>query len=966
MAAALILAVGTGAGTILRAEEQEMPGKSGGGIYGTEVQELTREPEQTETKIAASTEKIPELKEPLKDESELKSDEKSEKQRKHAIKKAKDGQVVLDVSRGNIRITASGALIGSTPADSGVLNPQGYRITGKTTTYNIVVEPKVKTDLTFENVDISCAATDSLNVSHADVTVTLIGKNRLYCTKEQSNALTKDGMDGSLTLRCEYSGQKGHKCDADCGSITVQGVGYHVGALGNSIKNRTNPKESGFCDFTIEGGNITALGGGHCPAIGAACWTEHYVASSYAKDIYIKGGNVEAIGTSHGSGIGSGYGTKVDGVYISGGVVKARGGENAPGIGASKGDANDSMITRNIRISGGDTVVTAVGDSKSNMPGIGSAAGNEKVSGVTAAPETGYQGYVQDGTSLTDFIFTENTPFAAESSFSVGNFFTQVYFGPFRDSNSIDSATKEQIGANHVISRTGGKEFSREQIRTLAKVTAKDKNGNTIDDQKLLLDDESQLSAVNQAKKEGKTGDFFLTFRTESGTKVTVTVSLRNNGTDAQDYKEDDPISLIGANHFEKDSGGDPFTEEQLKQYGQVKGKDQEGNNIELKDFQLDQEQVQKINKTKADGKSGIFDLTFSAPDGVSVTVKVTLNGTFDEAEENPDNGEIIKAKNIISKTGGEAFTEEQLKEISRVKAEDNTGQKIASEDIGFADLEEVKCINDAKIAGEIGEYPLTFRTPEGTDVKITVFLRQKGSDSADYGKENINPFIGANDVVLETGGEHLAVKDMIDLCEAKGKDQYGDNAELCVDEKQLQIINEAKAAGKTGTFDFTFVIEGGSASVKVTLIGSHVVSFDPNGGENATRDQIIEGGKTAVEPKDPVREGYTFKGWYVTDDDGREVLWDFNMPVHQNMVLRAKWEITPEEDPADSETASEKTETTDRESGNTWEYREVDDKKKTKRAVAETNDGEKESLLFLCTVSAAGMACGLWRRTKK
>ena len=822
----------------------------------------------------------------------MKTEEKSGKQRKHAVKKAKDGQVLLDVSRGNIRITATGALVGDTPADSGALNPQGYRITGKTTKYYIVVEPKVKTDLTFENVDISCAATDSLNVSHADVTITLVGKNRLYCTKEQSNALTKDGMDGSLTLRCVNSGQKGHKCDAACGSITVQGVGYHVGALGNSIKNRTNPKESGFCNFTIEGGNITALGGEHCPAIGAACWTEHYVSSCYAKDIYIKGGNVEAIGTSHGSGIGSGYGTKVDGVYISGGVVKARGGENAPGIGASMGDPGDSMITRNIRISGGDTVVTAIGDSKSKMPGIGSAAGNGKVSGITAAPETGYQGYVQDGTSLTDFIFTENTPFAAESSFSVGNFFTQVYFGPFRDSNSIDSATKEQIGANHVISRTGGEGFSREQITTLAKVTAKDKNGNTIDDQKLLLDDESQLSAVNQAKKEG--------------------------------------------------------------------------NNIELKDFQLDQEQVQKINKTKADGKSGIFDLTFSAPDGVSVTVRVTLNGTFDEAEENPDNGEIIKAKNIISKTGGEAFTEEQLKEISRVKAEDNTGQKIALKDIGFADLEEVKCINDAKIAGEIGGYPLTFRTPEGTDVKITVFLRQRGSDSADYGKENINPFIGANDVVLETGGEQLAVKDMIDLCEAKGKDQYGDNADLCVDEKQLQIINEAKAAGKTGTFDFTFVIEGGSASVKVTLTGSHVVSFDPNGGENAPRDQIIEGGKTAVEPKDPVREGYTFKGWYVTDDDGREVLWDFNMPVHQNIVLRAKWEITPEEDPADSENTSEKTETTDRESGNTWGYREVPEKKKVERTIAETSDGGKGYLLILCTVSEAGLACGLWRRTKK
>ncbi|WP_165353829.1 hypothetical protein [Anaerostipes caccae] len=33
VAAALILAVGTGAGTILRAEDQEIPGKSGGGVF---------------------------------------------------------------------------------------------------------------------------------------------------------------------------------------------------------------------------------------------------------------------------------------------------------------------------------------------------------------------------------------------------------------------------------------------------------------------------------------------------------------------------------------------------------------------------------------------------------------------------------------------------------------------------------------------------------------------------------------------------------------------------------------------------------------------------------------------------------------------------------------------------------------------------------------------------------------------
>ena len=121
-------------------------------------------------------------------------------------------------------------------------------------------------------------------------------------------------------------------------------------------------KESGFANFTIRGGNIEALAGIHSPGIGSACLSENS-----------------------------------SGVYISGGRVEVYGGGHAPGIGAS----NDgrSRETKNIEISGGDTVVIAVGDKETGMPGIGAASGNDYVSNVTAAPDFGYQGYIQDGIS---------------------------------------------------------------------------------------------------------------------------------------------------------------------------------------------------------------------------------------------------------------------------------------------------------------------------------------------------------------------------------------------------------------------------------------------------------------------------------------------------------------------------------------------------------------------------------------
>ncbi len=155
-----------------------------------------------------------------------------EKRRRQKSKKLVNGQTFLDVSKGDIVITATGATGGGLEEDESELNPEGYRIIGKTKDYNVTVNSGVTTNLTLDNVDITIGQTtntklDCINVSHANVTMLLIGKNHLMCYAgtttdgashdQLGNALTKDGMDGQLTIRCQKAGEKGHKCNDECG-----------------------------------------------------------------------------------------------------------------------------------------------------------------------------------------------------------------------------------------------------------------------------------------------------------------------------------------------------------------------------------------------------------------------------------------------------------------------------------------------------------------------------------------------------------------------------------------------------------------------------------------------------------------------------------------------------------------------------------------------------------------------------
>ena len=68
-------------------------------------------------------------------------------------------------------------------------------------------------------------------------------------------------------------------------------------------------------------------------------------------------------------------------------------------------------------------------------------------------------------------------------------------------------------------------------------------------------------------------------------------------------------------------------------------------------------------------------------------------------------------------------------------------------------------------------------------------------------------------------------------------------------------------------------------------------ISFDTDGG--STIDSIvIKTGDTISKPDTPKKEGYTFKGWYIGEEE-----FDFSKPITEEITLKAKWEIAEETD---------------------------------------------------------------------
>ena len=374
-----------------------------------------------------------------------------------------ENPTVIDLNKinGDIVVKDNGLYIGGLKVDPDETapNPNGYEFIGTTGQYTIDVYEGVKATLILNNIsmtsnevyntnagetyypyrfagvrNVSC-----INVTGADATILLKGKNTLtYSTgvtednarTKNGCALEKSGMDGSLVIK-SYNNSKED-------SLTATGTALHDGAISSSLYQADNRpdglKNGGFANFTIESGTITANGGLHNPGIGAICHAYLYSeGTQYAKNITITGENtvVSAIGNECCAGIGSGLGTPVDGITISDGAdVTAKGGICSPGIGsgglnrfADKGTMLENLDVKNVVITGGKTVVTAIGDPDHHIAGIGTGYTSrtdvsKEFTGVKASPENGWMGYLKNGTEEASAALVKEAPFTDDYDIS--------------------------------------------------------------------------------------------------------------------------------------------------------------------------------------------------------------------------------------------------------------------------------------------------------------------------------------------------------------------------------------------------------------------------------------------------------------------------------------------------------------------------------------------------------------------
>ena len=206
--------------------------------------------------------------------------------------------------------------------------------------------------------------------------------------------------------------------------------------------------------------------------------------------------------------------------------------------------------------------------------------------------------------------------------------------------------------------------------------------------------------------------------------------------------------------------------------------------------------------------------------------------------------------------------------------------------------------------------------TVDGKDTKevqtgdiITVVLRLKRTDASEaYQMYAMQDEIRYDSTFLELVEDSAVLGSGITSTDIAMVDQYREfymnylsmsggekwNADTLVGSVQFKVIG-ASGVTKITSEDYLVSVKDGSDSyaceaneVTVVISTECTVSFKSNGGSEIGNQTVLFGEKI-TRPKDPVREGYVFSGWYadihLTDE------WDFEKDVVEgNMSLYAKW----------------------------------------------------------------------------
>ena len=87
--------------------------------------------------------------------------------------------------------------------------------------------------------------------------------------------------------------------------------------------------------------------------------------------------------------------------------------------------------------------------------------------------------------------------------------------------------------------------------------------------------------------------------------------------------------------------------------------------------------------------------------------------------------------------------------------------------------------------------------------------------------------------------------------------------------------------------YDFGQKVSGNFTLYAKWDVDYYTISFNTNGGSSVASQQV-EPGKKVTKPVDPIKDGYTFGGWF--SDEALTNSFDFTTSINGNLVLYAKW----------------------------------------------------------------------------
>ena len=157
--------------------------------------------------------------------------------------------------------------------------------------------------------------------------------------------------------------------------------------------------------------------------------------------------------------------------------------------------------------------------------------------------------------------------------------------------------------------------------------------------------------------------------------------------------------------------------------------------------------------------------------------------------------------------------------------------------------------------------------------------------DSYNFSESNIynnKATRAANDVYLKSTVSQISLKDM----SSSNKTATFDNKNVAIDgwysdadDSRFSLDTpKTKVTSITAGTEY-FLTAAGTSKVVVVKFSGEGVSTD---------DQMVVVGSKLAKPVEPTRDGYTFGGWYTSEDYA--TLFDFDNSVTEDTVLYAKW----------------------------------------------------------------------------